>query len=113
MQDVKAGIVEQHPRLYAETINASHASFFAETLRWVCEALWHSAVALAVPLLSLWAADSSGKSSGGLTAFGTTAYTTIVLIVNLKVRLHNMTTATACASCASRQSAWSNAQQRC
>lgn len=85
-QDVKAEVVERNPRLYAETMSATHAGFFAETLRWVVEALWHSAVALAVPLLALWAPDSSGKSSGGLAAFGTTAYTAIVLIVNLKVK---------------------------
>lgn len=66
-------------------MRATYAGFFAETLRWVTEALWHSSVALAVPLLALWAPDSSGKSSGGLTAFGTTAYAAIVLIVNLKV----------------------------
>ncbi len=43
-------------------------------------------VVMAVPLLALWASDSSGKTSGGLTAFGTTAYAAIVLVVNLKVR---------------------------
>lgn len=78
-------MVEQNPGLYAETMSTSRAEFFGGTVRWVCFSLWHSAVALTVPLLALWAPDSSGKSSGGLTAFGTTAYTAIVLIVNLKV----------------------------
>lgn len=85
IQDVKAEVVEQNPGLYAETMRTRRAEFFGGTVRWVCFALWHSAVALTVPLLALWAPDSSGKSSGGLTAFGTTAYTAIVLIVNLKV----------------------------
>ena len=43
-QDVKAGLVAAHPRLYAETMFASRAAFFVETLRWGAEALWHSAV---------------------------------------------------------------------
>lgn len=79
-------MVEQNPGLYAETMSTRRADFFGGTVRWVCFALWHSAVALTVPLLALWAPDSSGKNSGGLTAFGTTAYTAIVLIVNFKVR---------------------------
>jgi magnesium-transporting ATPase (P-type) len=86
-------VVEQNPGLYAETMRTRRAEFFGGTVRWVCFALWHSAVALTVPLLALWAPDSSGRSSGGLTAFGTTAYTAIVLIVNLKVstnRVHNV-----------------------
>jgi Phospholipid-translocating P-type ATPase C-terminal len=87
LQDVKAEVVELNPGLYAETMGSTRTGFFGVTLRWVCSALWHSAVALAVPLLALWAPDSSGKSSGGLTAFGTTAYTTVVLIVNLKVSI--------------------------
>jgi Phospholipid-translocating P-type ATPase C-terminal len=85
LQDVKAEVVEQNPGLYAETMSTTRAGFFGGTLRWVSSALWHSVVALTVPLLALWAPDSSGKSSGGLTAFGMTAYTAIVLIVNLKV----------------------------
>ena len=43
---------------------------------------------MAVPLLALWAPDANGRTSGGLTAFGATAYTAIVLVVNLKVRGH-------------------------
>lgn len=84
LQDVRAEVVDKHPRLYAETMREGRASFFAQTLRWLLESMWHSAVVMGVPLLALWAPDASGRTAG-LAAFGTTAYAAIVLVVNLKV----------------------------
>ncbi len=43
-QDVKAEVVAEHPRLYAETMRETRTSFFLNTARWLLEAVWHSAV---------------------------------------------------------------------
>lgn len=43
-QDVKAEVVAEHPRLYAETMRETRASFFLNTARWLLESVWHSAV---------------------------------------------------------------------
>lgn len=36
----------------------------------------------------MWAPDPEGRGSGDLAAVGTTAYTAVIVIVNLKVRRH-------------------------
>ena len=43
-QDVPADVMLQHPRLYAETMGVTRGYFLLGTLRWLLEALWHSAV---------------------------------------------------------------------
>ena len=43
-----------------------------------------------VALLALWAPDAEGRGGGDLAAVGTTAYTAVIAIVNLKARQNTM-----------------------
>ncbi len=47
-QDLPAGVIAAHPRLYQQTVLCRRAAFWRAAARWAAEALWHSAVVMLV-----------------------------------------------------------------
>eukprot|EP00210_Caulerpa_lentillifera_P009522 g9080.t2 len=85
-QDVLPETVLQAPRLYGETMLSNRLVFFKSLGRWLLEGIWHSIVAFGVPLWALRVATPNGKMLG-LDETGVAVYTTVILLVNLKIAL--------------------------
>eukprot|EP00210_Caulerpa_lentillifera_P009184 g8756.t1 len=85
-QDVLSKTVLVAPKLYRETMDSNRVVFFKHLGQWLLEGLWHSIVAFGVPLWALSVPVANGKLLG-LDETGVAVYTSVILLVNLKIAL--------------------------
>lgn len=86
-KDVSDATILAYPFLYKDSMLANRRSFLWSQLRWFGLGTWHSLVIYFVPMYSMGMTPDSSGHNANLWMVGTTMYTAIVIVVNLKIAM--------------------------